>query len=254
MSTFKDKVALITGASQGCGKVCAIAFAREGAKVVLIDIQEEKGNETLEAIKKEGGEGTFLKLDVRNESDVEEMVRKTVEAYGRLDCAFNNAGTEENTLIVNETEENYLWQMDTNVKGVFFCLKYEIRQMLKNGGGAIVNHASVTSNITGVPTESIYAASKAAVIGMTQSAALEVASQGISINAIASCGIDIPGNMFRRYMESQKVDPNKMREFFPIKRFGKGEELAHAVLFLCSDLARFIVGHTLVIDGGFTVP
>lgn len=253
MNRYTNKVVIVTGASNGCGAVCSIAFAKEGAKVVLADIDEDNGKQVCAHIKKDGGQALFVKTDVRVEDDVANMVKKTIETYGRLDCAFNNAGVEENRYIIEETEENYLSTMDTNVKGVFYCLKHQIPQMIKNGGGSILNHASITSNVSGDASGSIYGASKGAVIGMTKSVCLEVASQNINVNALASCGFDIEGDVFLRYIERNKIDPEKMRHQFPIKRFGKPEELAATVLFLCSSEARFIVGQTIIVDGGFTV-
>lgn len=253
MTEFKNKVVLITGAATGLGQVCASAFALAGAKVIVDDILKEEGIKTVEAIRRLGGEAVFFHGDVRDEKQVKDLIDFTVKTYGRLDCAVNNAGFEQNTPLTEETEEHYLQTFDTNVKGIYYCMKHEICQMLKNGGGAIVNQASITSNITGTPTEGLYGASKGAVIGMTKSVAPEVASQGISINCIAACGIDTPGNMFNRYMKNQKVAIEAMRNSFPIKRFGTGEELAHAVMFLCSEKSRFIIGATLVVDGGFTI-
>ncbi len=252
MSEFHNKVVVVTGAALGLGKVCAIAFAEVGAKVVFNDILEKEGKQTLEQILKSGGEASFIHGDVRDEKHVEALMDFAVKKYGRIDIAINNAGVEKNTPFVEENDDHYNWQMDTNVRGVYYCMKHEIRHMLKTGGGAIVNQASITSNITGNPTEGIYGATKGAVIGMTKSVALEVASKGISINCIAANGIYIPGDMFDRYIILQKVDREQLRQAFPIKRFGRPEELVHTVMFLSSEKARFIVGETIVIDGGFT--
>jgi NAD(P)-dependent dehydrogenase (short-subunit alcohol dehydrogenase family) len=163
MQRYKNKVIIVTGASRGCGEVCSLGFAKEGGKVVLADIDEVKGKEVEAKIKRAGGEAVFIRTDVRQEKEVAGMVKKAVDIFGKLDCAFNNAGVEENRLIVEETEENYLWQMDTNVKGIFFCMKYQIPEMVKAGGGAILNHASITSYISGDASGSIYGASKGAV-------------------------------------------------------------------------------------------
>jgi NAD(P)-dependent dehydrogenase (short-subunit alcohol dehydrogenase family) len=251
MATFSGKVALVTGAARGLGRVTAQAFAREGARVVVTDIDEPGGRETLHLIRATGGDGLFLRADVGVESDVEAMVAKTVEAYGRLDCAVNNAGVVRFTPIVEETTESFNFHVDTNLRGVFYCMKHEIRQMLKNGGGAIVNQSSVTGSLTGNPGESVYAATKGGVDGLTKSVALEVAKSNISINAIAACGIDAPGDVFHQWMEKENITPEQAGRLFPIGRMGKAEELTAAVLFLCSDQARFIVGHLLVIDGGW---
>ena len=178
---------------------------------------------------------------------------KTVATYGRLDCAVNNAGVVQFAPIVDATTESFDLHVDTNLKGVFYCMKHEIRQMLKNGGGAIVNQSSVTSSITGTPNESLYAATKGGVIGLTKSVALEVAKHNISVNSIASCAIDCPGDMIWQYLETKHVTPEQLGSKLPVGRMGKPEELTAAVLFLCSDQARFIVGQTLIVDGGFTV-
>jgi NAD(P)-dependent dehydrogenase (short-subunit alcohol dehydrogenase family) len=248
---FSGKVALVTGAARGLGRVTARAFAREGARVVLTDIDEPGGQETLHLLRAAGGDGLFLRSDVRVESDVEEMITRTVEAYGRLDCAVNNAGVVRFAPIVEETTESFAFHIDTNLRGVFYCMKHEIRQMLRNGGGSIVNQSSITGSLTGNPGESIYAATKGGVDGLTKSVALEVAKNNISVNAIAACGIDAPGDVFHQWMEKQNITPEQAGSLFPIGRMGKAEELTAAVLFLCSDQARFIVGHLLVIDGGW---
>jgi NAD(P)-dependent dehydrogenase (short-subunit alcohol dehydrogenase family) len=251
MGAFSGKVALVTGAARGLGRVTALAFAREGAKVVVTYIDEPGGEATLRLIQEAGGAGLFIRSDVGVESDVEAMVSKTVEAYGRLDCAVNNAGVVRFQPIVEETTESFDFHVDTNLRGVFYCMKHEIRQMLKNGGGAIVNQSSITGSLTGNPGESVYAATKGGVDGLTKSAALEVAKYNISINAIAACGIDAPGDVFHQWMEKEKISPEAAGNLFPIGRMGKAEELTGAVLFLCSDQARFIVGHILVVDGGW---
>jgi NAD(P)-dependent dehydrogenase (short-subunit alcohol dehydrogenase family) len=251
MGRFDGKVVLVTGAARGLGRVTALAFAYEGARVVLTDIDEPGGQETLRLLHASGGDGLFLRSDVRIESDVEAMVAKTVEAYRRLDCAVNNAGVVRFTPIIEETTESFDFHIDTNLRGVFYCMKHEIRQMLKNGGGAIVNQSSITGSLTGNPGESVYAATKGGVDGLTKSVALEVAKNNISVNAIAACGIDAPGDVFHQWMEKENITPEKAGSLFPIGRMGKADELTAAVLFLCSDQARFIVGHLLVVDGGW---
>jgi len=248
---FSGKVALVTGAARGLGRVTALAFAREGARVALADIDDAGGRETLDMIRAAGGEGLFTPADVRVERDVEAMVAKTVESYGRLDCAVNNAGVVRFKPIVEETEDGFNFHIDVNLRGVFFCMKHEIRQMRQNGGGAIVNQSSITGSLTGNPAEGAYAASKGGVDGLTKTVALEVAKDNISVNAICACGIDAPGDVFHQWMEKERITPEEAGKLFPIGRMGKAEELTEAVLFLCSEQARFIVGHLLVVDGGW---
>ena len=162
MGTFDGKVALITGAARGRGRVTAVAFAREGARVVVTDIDEPGGLETLRLLRASGGEGLFLRTDVRRENEVEAMIAETVERYGRLDCAVNNAAVVRFAPVVDETSANFDYHIDTNLRGVFYCMKHEIRQMLKNNGGAIVNQSSITGSLTGNPAEGAYAATKGA--------------------------------------------------------------------------------------------
>ena len=192
-----------------------------------------------------------MRADVGIDLDVEAMVAKTVEAYGRLDCAVNNAGVVRFSPIIDETTEGFNFHVDTNLRGVFYCMKYEIRQMQKNGGGAIVNQSSITGSLTGNPGEGAYAATKGGVDGLTKTVALEFAKNNISVNAIAACGIDAPGDVFHQWMEKENITFDQANKLFPIGRMGRADELTAAVLFLCSEEARFIVGHLLVVDGGW---
>ena len=253
MSEFNGKVIMITGAARGLGRHTAVAFAREGARVVLTDINEKGGQETLQLVHGAGGEGVFLRSDAAIERDVAHAVTTAVETYGRLDCALNNAAVEVLDLVIDQTEENWDRTFNTNVKGVMFCMKHQIRHMLKSGGGAIINQSSITSHITGMTGSSAYAASKAAVVGLSKSVALEVASEGISVNCIAAGGIlaDEP-SVFSDFLAMTKLDRAAAGQYFPIGRFGEAEDFTAAVLFLCSTKARFITGTTLVIDGGLT--
>lgn len=248
---FTNKVAMITGATSGIGRATALAFAREGAKVVVSGRREKEGAETVALIEQAGGEATFVKTDVTSEADVAMLVAKTLSTYGRLDAAFNNAGVEGSMgPIQDQTVENYHQIMDANVLGVFLSLKYEIGAMLKNGGGAIVNTSSV-GGLVGFPGVAIYVASKHAVIGLTKSAALECATQGIRVNAVSPGGIETP--MFDRFTGNMGADAHQqMASLHPIGRTGRPEEIAEAVVWLCSDKASFVTGHTLVADGGWT--
>jgi NAD(P)-dependent dehydrogenase (short-subunit alcohol dehydrogenase family) len=255
MKSFQDKVALITGGSSGIGRATAVAFAREGVKVVVTSRRENEGKETVRLIKEAGGEGLFIRTDVSKEADVKAMVEGTVKAYGHLDYAFNNAGIEGNAApLAEQTVDDYESVLGINVRGVFLSMKYEIPQMLKNGGGAIVNMSSI-DGLIGFPGISLYVASKHAVIGLTKSAALEYAKSGIRINAVGPGAIET--DMVDRFVS--KVSAGKEEEIrqqfaamHPIGRFGKPEEIASAVLYLCSDGASFVTGQTLALDGGFT--
>ncbi len=253
-SEFKGKVVMITGAARGLGRHTALAFAREGARVIVTDIEEKGGHETLRLVHSAGGEGIFLRSDVSIERDVAHAVDTAVETYGRLDCAVNNAAVEVLAFVVDQTEASWDRMFNTNIKGVMFCMKHQIRHMLKRGGGgAIVNQSSMTSHISGIAGSSAYAATKAAVVGLSKSVALEVAKEGISINCLAAGGIlaDEP-SVFSDFLATNNLDHAVVRQFFPVGRFGEVEELTSTVRFLCSTRSRFITGTTLVIDGGFT--
>lgn len=249
MRQFQGKVALITGGTAGIGRTTALAFAREGAKVVLTGRREKEGNEVVDEIKQLDGEAIFLKTDVAREDDVKAMVEKTVETFGRLDFAFNNAGVEQTlTPLIKQTEETFDQIINVNVKGVWLSMKYEIPAMLQSGGGVIINNSSV-AGVLGMGGADIYIASKHAVIGLTKSAALGYAKKKIRVNAVAPAAIQT------RMFDDFAADP-KVRQFMenahPVGRIGQPEEIAGAVIYLCSDSAAFVTGQTLVIDGGFT--
>lgn len=253
MSEFENKVVMVTGAARGLGRHTAIAFARQGARVVFTDIDEQGGNQTLRLVQDAGGEGLFLKSDVSIERDVEHAVKAAIEQYGGLDCAVNNAAIELLGPLVDQTEANWDRTFDTNVKGVMFCMKHQIRHMLAHGGGAIVNQASITSHLAGMAGSTSYGASKAAVVGLTKSAALEVARDGITINCLAAGGIlaDEP-SVFSDFLTHYNIDPAALKQAWVAGRFGTADEFTSAALYLCSKNARFITGTTLVIDGGHT--
>ncbi len=251
MKTFAHKVALVTGATSGIGRAAALAFAREGARVVVSGRREKEGHETAALIRKAGGEATLVQTDVTREADVAALVGTTLSTYGRLDVAFNNAGVEDTPASIHEqTVENYHHIMNANVLGVFLSLKHEIAAMLKNGGGAIVNNASV-AGLIGFPGAAIYVASKHAVLGLTKSAALEYATQGIRVNAVSPGGIETP--MFDRFTGRLGTDAHRqIAAMHPMGRTGRPGEIAEAVLWLCSDEASFITGQSLAVDGGWT--
>lgn len=245
---LQNKVAIITGGTSGIGRDASVLFARSGAKVVVAGRREAEGKETMDLVRAAGGEGIFVKTDVAKTADVQVLVKKAVEKYGRLDVAFNNAGIEGNWLpIIDQPEADWDGVININLKGVWLCLKYELQQMLKQGGGgAIVNMASVAGWI-GAPGAGTYCASKHGVIGLTKSAALEVASHGIRINAVCPAVIETP--MAERAFQDPAIQ-KYMLGLHPIGRFGKPMEIAEAVLWMCSDRASFMTGQSLILDGG----
>jgi len=245
---FSGKVALITGGSSGIGRATALAFAREGAQVVVADVLTEGGEETVQMIKKSGSPAIFIKTDVSKSSDVEQIVKKTVATYGRLDFGINNAGIEGAAAPTADcTEENWDRIIGVNLKGVWLCMKHEITQMLKQGGGAIVNMASVAGLVgfSGLPA---YCASKGGVIQLTRAAALEYAKAGIRINAVCPGVIRTP--MVDRLLGGQPEAEAGFVAMEPVGRMGTPEEIAAAVVWLCSDAASFVIGHPMVVDGG----
>ncbi len=249
MGKLKDKVALVTGGGAGIGRATALAFAREGAKVVVGNRNIDRGKETIEQIQQAGGDALFLQTDVTQADQVEALVDHAVSHFGRLDVAFNNAGIEgEMAPLADQTEDNYLRVMDTNVKGMWLSMKYEIAQMLRHHGGAIVNNASVLGSV-GIAGGAIYVASKHAVLGMTKSAALDYAKQGVRINAVSPGAIQT--EMIDRMTGTDEA-LDRMARLHPIGRIGRPEEVAEAVLWLASDAASFVVGAELLVDGGFT--
>ncbi|MCH8498819.1 MAG: SDR family oxidoreductase [Marinobacter sp.] len=247
---FSGKVALITGAAAGIGKATAQAFAQQGARVVLSDIDTLTGEQAAADIRASGGDVTFLACDVANEAQVRALIAETLAVYGRLDIAFNNAGIEiEQSKLADGDEATFDRIMDINVKGVWLCMKHQLPVMQQQGGGAIVNTASV-AGLGAAPKMSIYSASKHAVIGLTKSAAIEYAKQGIRINAICPAVIDT--EMFRRAAASDPRKAEFAMAMHPVGRIGQASEIAAAVLYLSSDQAAFTTGIALPVDGGAT--
>lgn len=246
---MKGKVALVTGGSSGIGRATALAFAREGARVVVADLQYEGGEETVRLILDGGGEAVFVHADVADAAEVDAMVRGAVEAFERLDYAFNNAGIEGSTAPTAEcTEENWDRVIGVNLKGTWLCMRAEIREMLRRGGGAIVNCSSV-AGLVGFPGIPAYTASKHGILGLTRTAALEYAQQGIRVNAV--CPGVIRTAMVERFTHQDPQTEAQLVASEPVGRMGTPEEIAAAVLWLCSDAASFVTGHAMAVDGGF---
>ena len=245
---FTGKVAIVTGGSTGIGRATALLFARHGAKVVIGDVNPE-GRETVATIEREGGTALFVETDVRNAQQVEHLVAAAVETYGGLHCAFNNAGILPAGALLADVEEAAFDQVvAVDLKGVFLAMKYEIQHMLKTGGGAIVNNASIAGMIA-EPGISPYVAAKHAVIGLTKAAAIEYAAQGIRINALAPGLVET--GMTKHWFADDNIRTHLLANT-PMGRAAQPEEMANMVLFLCSDLASFAAGQVFVVDGGYT--
>jgi NAD(P)-dependent dehydrogenase (short-subunit alcohol dehydrogenase family) len=248
---FKGKCAVVTGAAGGIGRGAALAFAARGAGVVVADIAVDAGRAVVAEIEAAGGEALFVRCDVARNDDVEAMVAAAVARFGGVHCAFNNAGIEEEHHRLAESDEAvYDRMMAINVKGVWLCLKHEIAQMLKQGGGAIVNTASV-AGLVGAPKHAIYAASKHAVVGLTKSAAIEYGKKGIRVNSV--CPGVIRTAMLERALEREAAWEETLVRMHPIGRLGEVDDVVNAVLWLCSDAAGFVTGHQLAVDGAMTV-
>jgi NAD(P)-dependent dehydrogenase (short-subunit alcohol dehydrogenase family) len=249
MATFSGKVVLVTGGTSGIGAAAAVAFAKEGAKVVLSGRREKEGLAVVELIKKGGGEGHFVKADVAVEADVRKLVEATLARYGRLDVAFNNAGVEWMGNLTDATEADYRRLFDVNVWGVLAAMKYEIPAMLKTGGGSIINTSSIAGHV-GMAGASVYIATKHAVEGLTKTAALEFAKQGVRVNAIAPAAVAT--EMVDRFVGGEHSEQGKgLAAMHPVGRMGRPEEVAAAVLYLASDAAKFTTGVSLPVDGGW---
>ena len=254
MKRFENKIVLITGGATGIGLATARRFAQEGAKVVIASRNEAAGKQAVADIHASGGEATFIKTDVTQEAQVEALIKQTTGTYGRIDAAFNNSGTEGiPSPLADDNQENYQKIFEVNVKGLWLCMKHQLKHMQQHGGGSIVNNASI-AGLIGFPGLGLYTASKHAVLGLTKAAALENAALGIRVNAVSPGMIET--DMADRFLSAQPGNKEdtiaSVKSMHPIGRFGKPEEIASAVTWLCSDDASFVAGQSLTVDGGFT--
>jgi NAD(P)-dependent dehydrogenase (short-subunit alcohol dehydrogenase family) len=245
---FTGKVAIVTGGSSGMGRAAALAFEREGANVVVADTNVQDGEETVRRFKDSGAEALFVPADVSQATAVEALVNTTIATYGRLDYAFNNAGiNEEHGPLTDCTEAEWDRIISINLKGIWLCMKYEIPQMLKLGRGVIVNTASVVG-LTGGRGFPAYVASKHGIIGLTKAAALDYGKQGIRVNAV--CPGTIYTSMYERRVGNDPETTARIISEIPLQRLGQPQDIAEAVIWLCSEGASFVTGHSLVVDGG----
>jgi NAD(P)-dependent dehydrogenase (short-subunit alcohol dehydrogenase family) len=245
MADLKGKVGIVTGGGTGIGKATALTMAKAGAALVIGNRDAAKGEEVVALIRQAGGRAVFHKTDVSRPADVKALVQRAVAEFGRLDIAHNNAGVDGQQVPLHEQDiEKASFLFDVNIKGVFYCMKYEIEQMLKTGGGAVVNTSSIFG-LNGYPGWSLYIAAKHAVTGMTKVAALDYAKQGIRVNAVGHGPVKTP-------LQAKETggDPHGYAAFVPMGRIGQLEEIAGSVVWLLSDEARFVTGHTLPVDGG----
>lgn len=254
MARLSGKAALVTGGGTGIGRAAAIKLAAEGAAVAIGNRNEDRGLEVVETIRQSGGNASFLRTDVTDAAQVEALVAHTVETHGGLHVAFNNAGAEGATaLLADDTEENYRFLFDVNVKGVWLCMQHQIRHMLANGGGSIVNNASI-AGLIGFPQHGMYVATKHAVLGLTKTAALEYGALGVRVNAVSPAAIET--DMMQRFSgdtdEERAEMLAQMTAMHPIGRVGRPEEIADAVAWLASDESSFVLGQSITVDGGFT--
>ena len=245
MATLTNKVGIVTGGGTGIGRATALAMAKAGAALVIDNRNAKLGEEVVRAIEQAGGRAVFQVTDVSKPEDAKALVERAVKEFGRLDLAFNNAGMDGEQVPLHEQDiEKASFLFDVNIKGVFYCMKFEIGQMLKTGGGAIVNTSSIFG-LNGYPGWSLYTATKHAVTGMTKAAALEYAKQGIRVNAVGPGPVETP-----LLAKGTGGDPHSYAAFVPMGRIGQPDEIADPVVFLLSDEARYVTGHTLPVDGG----
>ena len=250
MSMLNEKVVMITGASSGIGRGAALAVAAEGARLVLADIDASAGEKVLIEVETLGSEAIFVATDVTDATQVERLVNAAVDRFGRLDCAFNNAGIEGVMSPLGDIDIGEFDQtIAVNLRGVFLCMKYQTSAMSKTGGGSIVNNSSVMG-LVGAPQVAAYSASKFGVVGMTYSAALDYAEKGIRVNAVCPGGVETP--MVAEILRDQPGVLENILAAVPAKRLASPKEVAQAVIWLCSDLSSFVTGSALPVDGGYT--
>lgn len=245
---YADKVAIVTGSGSGIGEACVQKLAESGARIIVADVDEENGERVAKSVNSNDGNATFVYADVSNPKSVEQMVDKTIDTYGQLDIAVNNAGVGGDQSMVGDYSINS-WQqvIDINLNGVFYCMRYQVPQMLKQSGGAIVNMASILGSV-GFATSSAYVAAKHGVVGLTKSAALEYSAQGIRVNAVG------PGFIKTPLLEANLDEETTamLVEHHPIGRMGEAGEVADLVMFLCSAQSSFITGSYYTVDGAYT--
>jgi NAD(P)-dependent dehydrogenase (short-subunit alcohol dehydrogenase family) len=251
MKQFENKVAIVTGGGSGIGKATALELSSQGATVVIANRNIKLGLKTVKEITDTGGKAIFIQTDVSKEMDVKNLVEQSLQQYGRLDLAFNNAGVEQPPMpLTEQTEELFNQVMDINVKGVWLCLKYQIPAMLKNGGGSIVNTSSFSGTIA-FATIPIYVASKHAVVGLTKAVALEYAKSNIRVNALLPGSVEDTGT-FERSFGGNQASIDWAKSIHPVGRLAKPNEIANVVVFMLSNKASFLTGHSMIVDGGYT--
>jgi NAD(P)-dependent dehydrogenase (short-subunit alcohol dehydrogenase family) len=248
MTRFQNEVVLVTGAASGIGRATAQAFAAEGASVVVADLAADGGHETVALIREQGGEATFIACDVAQPQQLEQLVTQTAQLYGRLDVAVNNAGVGgELARTADVPADEYHRVMNINLGGVFFGMQYQIRQMLRQGGGRIVNVASL-AGLRGLPNNAVYTASKHAVVGLTKASAVEYAKKNIRINAV--CPVFTRSPLFDQLFERDPSYEEKLKRNIPMGRYGQPTDVAQAIQWLCDPHNTFVTGLSLPIDGG----
>lgn len=248
MKQLENKIAIVTGGTSGIGRSTAVALAAAGAKVVVAGRREAEGNETVKLVAEAGGEASFVQTDVTKEEDIAKLIAETVNQHGRLDIAFNNAGVEALGPITDLTEADYRKVFDINVWGVLASIKHEVPAMLKSGGGSIINTSSIAGHV-GMAGASIYIASKHAVEGITKTSALELAKEGIRVNAVAPGAIET--DMIDRFAGKEGEMRDYLTSLHPMGRLGRPQEIADAVVWLASNQSSFVTGQSILVDGGF---